>query len=310
MPKILPTVNDSSSDEEVIKVRMTNLTCPNWVKWSCQFENYLISKGMDDLLDPPTEDVKKTTKFNKRNGVALTLSWSIVSTEFEGVLLNNKASFYNCWVSLGSCCGKNSVVFICRMLHKPVNLRYNPGSSLEKHVDECHKIHSSYLSVSADSSISMILSSSMAVASFLQSLDNDKELSSLCQTLYEIKPHNLNTITNRVSIEHLRRQTTYDQALLFDKNKQAKLSKSKEKNQTEGGRKKKGFKDKKKGKNNGQGTGRNATQEQDTKKRIEIIEQLLEKLQSSTNLTLLNAASDSKELNHPPESDSEAFIFD
>ncbi|MBW0555045.1 hypothetical protein O181_094760 [Austropuccinia psidii MF-1] len=309
MPEVPLDVNDASSDEEVIKARMTKLTRTNWVQWSCQFENYLISKGMDDLLDPPTEDVKKTTKFRKRNGGALTLLWSSVSTEFEGVLLNNKTSFYNCWVGLGNCCGKNSVVVICRTLHKLVNLRYEPGSSLEKHVDEFHKIHASYLSISADSSISMSLSSSMAAAFFLQSLDNDKELSSLCQTLYDIKPFNLNTITDRVSIEHSRRQTTYDQALLFDKNKQAEASKSKENNQAEGGRKKKGSKDKRKGKNNGQGTGRNTTQELDTKKRIERIEQLLEKLQSA-NLTSLNAASDSKELNRLPESDSEAFIFD
>ncbi|MBW0551312.1 hypothetical protein O181_091027 [Austropuccinia psidii MF-1] len=204
MPEILLDINDSSSDEEVIKARMTKLTRTNWVQWSCQFKNYLIRKGMDDLLDPPSEDVKKTTKFKKRNGGALTLLWSSVSTEFEGVLLNNKTSFYNYWVGLGNCCGKNSVVVICQMLHKLVNLRYEPGSSLEKHVDEFHRIHASYLSISANSSITMSLSASMATAFFLQSLDNDKELSSLCQTLYDIKPFNVNTITDRVSIEHSR----------------------------------------------------------------------------------------------------------
>ncbi|MBW0571691.1 hypothetical protein O181_111406 [Austropuccinia psidii MF-1] len=286
MPKIPLDIHDSSLDKEVIKARITKLTRTNWVQWSCQFENYLISKGMDDLLDPPSEDVKKTTKFKKRNGGALSLLWSSVSTEFEGVLLNNKTSFYNCWVGLGNCCGKNSVVVICRTLHKLVNLRYAPGSSLEKHVDEFQKIHASYLSISADSSIRMTLLSSMAAAFFLQSLDNKKELSSLCQTLYDIKPFNLNTITDR-----------------------AESSKSKEKNQAEGGRKKKGPKDKKKGKNNTQGKVRNTNQEQDKNKQIDRIEQLLEKLQSA-NLTSLNAASDSRELNHPPESDSEAFIFD
>ncbi|MBW0469394.1 hypothetical protein O181_009109 [Austropuccinia psidii MF-1] len=281
MPKILLEIDDSSSDEEVIKARMTKLTRTNWVQCICQFENYVIRKGMDNLLDRPSEDVKKTTKFKKRNGGALTLLWS-----------------------------SNSVVVICRTLHKLVNIRYKPGSSLEKHVDEFHKIHASYLSISADSSFIMSLLSSMGAAFFLQSLDNDEELSSLCQTLYEIKLLNLNTITNRVSIEHLRGQTTYDKALLFDTIKQAKASRSKEKNQVEGGHKKKGVKEKKKGKNNSHETGRNATQEQETKKQIERIEKLLEKLQSATNLTSLNATSDSKELNLPPESDSEAFILD
>ncbi|MBW0535304.1 hypothetical protein O181_075019, partial [Austropuccinia psidii MF-1] len=264
MPEIPLDINDSSSDKEVIKARMTKLTRTNWVQWSCQFKNYLISKGMDDLLDLPTEDVKNTSKFKK--GMVEPLP----------------------------CYGQV----------------YEPGSSLEKHVDDFHKIHASYLSIFTDSSISMNLLSSMAAAFFLQSLDNDKELSSLCQTLYNIKPFNLNTITDRVSIEHSRRQTTYDQALMFDKNKQAELSKSKVKNQAEGSRKKKGPKDKRKGKNNAQGTGRNTNQEQDTKKQIDRIEQLLEKLQSATTLTSLNAALDSKEINHPPESDSKEFIFD
>ncbi|MBW0517789.1 hypothetical protein O181_057504 [Austropuccinia psidii MF-1] len=100
MPKSPMNVKDSSLDEEVITTRMANLTCTNWVQWSCQFENYLISKGMDDLLDPPSEDVKETNKFKKKNNRALTLLWSSVSTEFEGILLNNKSSFHDCWITL------------------------------------------------------------------------------------------------------------------------------------------------------------------------------------------------------------------
>ncbi|MBW0477342.1 hypothetical protein O181_017057 [Austropuccinia psidii MF-1] len=65
---------------------MTKLTLTNWVQWSCQFENSLISEGMENLLDPPSKDVKKTSKFKKRNGGALTLLWSSIRTEFEGVL--------------------------------------------------------------------------------------------------------------------------------------------------------------------------------------------------------------------------------
>ncbi|MBW0533619.1 hypothetical protein O181_073334 [Austropuccinia psidii MF-1] len=310
MPEIPIDIKDSSSDEEVIKAKMTKLTRTNWVQWSCQFENYLISKGMEDLLDPPTEDVKKTSKFRKRNGGSLTLLWSSVSTEFEGVLLNNKSSFYNCWVGLGNCCGKNSVVVICRTLHKLVNLRYEPGTSLEKHIDDFHKIHASYLSISVDSSISMNLSSSMAAAFFLQSLDNDKELSSLCQTLYDLKPFELNTITDRVSIEHSRRESSHDQVLLIDNSKQAESSKTKEKNKSEGGRKKTGYKDKKKGKNNNQGTVKKPSQEQETNRRIERIEQLLEKLQHASQSMSVNATSESKELIRLSGSDSDAFIIE
>ncbi|MBW0491221.1 hypothetical protein O181_030936 [Austropuccinia psidii MF-1] len=234
MLEIAMNIKDYSSDEEMIKAKMIKLTCTNWVQWRFQFENYLISKGMDNLLDPPSEDVKKTIKFKKRNGAAPTLLWSSVSSKFEGVLLKNKSSFYNCWVGLGNCCGKNSVVVICQTLQKLINLRYEPGSSLEKHVDDFHKIHATYLSISADSSISMNLSSSMAAAFFLQSLDNDRELSGLCQTLYDTKPFELSAITDRVLIEHTCQTSSHDQALLFDKNKQPESSKSKGKNKPDG----------------------------------------------------------------------------
>ncbi|MBW0497177.1 hypothetical protein O181_036892 [Austropuccinia psidii MF-1] len=303
-------IKDSSSDEEVIKAKMIKLTRTNWVQWSCQFENYLVSKGMDKLLDPPSGDVKKTIKFKKRNGAALTLLWSSVSTKFEGVLFNNKSSFYNCWVGLGNCCRKNSVIVICQTLQKLVNLRYEPGSSLEKRVDNFHKIHATYLSISADSSSSMKLSSSMAAAFFLQSLDNDRELSGLCQTLYDTKTFELSAITDRVLIEHTRQTSSHDQALLFDKNKQPESSKSKGKNKPDGPHKKPGFKDKKKGKSNNQGGEENSTQDQNTNKRFEQIEQLLEKLQSNVQSTSVNATSESRELNWPSSSDSNAFIFD
>ncbi|MBW0481882.1 hypothetical protein O181_021597 [Austropuccinia psidii MF-1] len=259
IPNTPSNLKDSSSEEEVIKAKMVKLTQTNWVQWSCQFENFLISKGMEDLFDCPSEDTKKTINFKKKNTRALTLLWSSVSTEFKGVLLNNKSLFYDCWRSLGSCCGKNSIVVICRTLQKIVNLKFEPGLSLEKHVDEFHKVHASYLSISADSTFSMNLSSSMAAAFFLQSLDNNRELSSLCQTLYDIKPFDLNTIADRVAIEHSHCQSSYDHALMFDKNKQANSAKPKNKDQPEGSN------SKKKGKNTNQGTNQK-NHKQDTNK--------------------------------------------
>ncbi|MBW0512355.1 hypothetical protein O181_052070 [Austropuccinia psidii MF-1] len=173
----------------------------------------------------------------------------------------------------------NSVVVICHTLHKLMNLQYKPASSLEKHINEFHKIYASYLSISADSTISMNLSSIMAAAFFLQSLDNDKELSSLS---YE---------------KH---------ALLFDKNKQAESSKTKTKNQAEAGHKKKGFKEKRKGRNNNQST----NHENDTNKRFERIKKMLERFQAANNILSVNAISESKDSTRPTTSDSEASITD
>ncbi|MBW0501905.1 hypothetical protein O181_041620 [Austropuccinia psidii MF-1] len=150
----------------------------------------------------------------------------------------------------------------------------------------------------------------MAAAFFLQSLDNDKELSGLCQTLYDTKPFELSTITDRVLIEHTRQESSHNQALLFDKNKQPESEKNKGKNKSEGGRKKSVFKDRKKGKGNNQGTAKNPTQEQDINKIFEQLEQLLEKLQTNTHSISVNAASESQEPIKPSGSDSDAFIFD
>ncbi|MBW0538155.1 hypothetical protein O181_077870, partial [Austropuccinia psidii MF-1] len=73
--------------------------------------------------------------------------------------------------------------------------------------------------------------------------------------------------------------------------------------------KKKVFKDKKQGKNTNQGTNQK-NHEQDTNKQFEKIEKLLEKLQSATNLSSVNATSEPKDLTQQTESDSEAFIFE
>ncbi|MBW0483318.1 hypothetical protein O181_023033 [Austropuccinia psidii MF-1] len=54
----------------------------------------------------------------------------------------------------------------------------------------------------------------------------------------------------------------------------------------------------------------NHPQVEDTSKRLDKIEQLLERLQNAGNLPSLNASSDSKELSQPLGSDSEAFIFE
>ncbi|MBW0485292.1 hypothetical protein O181_025007 [Austropuccinia psidii MF-1] len=130
MPDIPINIEDSSSKEEVIKAKLIKLTRTNWFQWSCQVENYFISKGIDDLFTEATSETKQTAKFRKKNSSAIALLWSSVSTEFEGILLNNKTSFLDCWEALGSACGKNSIIKLSRTLHQLINLRYNPGSSL------------------------------------------------------------------------------------------------------------------------------------------------------------------------------------
>ncbi|MBW0501545.1 hypothetical protein O181_041260 [Austropuccinia psidii MF-1] len=220
MPQIPINIEDFSSEEELIKKQLIKLTQKNWVQWSCEVENYFISKGMDDLFSAPTEDVKNTNKFREKNSCAISHLWSSISPEFEGILLNNKNSFLKFWEALGSACGKNSIITLSQTLQKLINLCYEPGSSLENHINKYHKLHAHYQALTACKTSSMQLNNDMAAISFLHSLDNDKELSGLCQTMYDLKPFELNTMTNRVAVENSHRQNDTSIILLEDKNKQ------------------------------------------------------------------------------------------
>ncbi|MBW0465582.1 hypothetical protein O181_005297 [Austropuccinia psidii MF-1] len=56
----------------------------------------------------------------------------------------------------------------------------------------------------------------MPAAFFLRSLNKDKELTGLIQTLYGSKPFDIITVTKRVSLEHTRRQNNSEE-VLFNK---------------------------------------------------------------------------------------------
>ncbi|MBW0535832.1 hypothetical protein O181_075547 [Austropuccinia psidii MF-1] len=62
----------------------------------------------------------------------------------------------------------------------------------------------------------MDLPPSMEAAFFLRSLNKDKELTGLIQTLYDSKPFDIITVTKRVSLEHTRRQN-HSEEVLFNK---------------------------------------------------------------------------------------------
>ncbi|MBW0534726.1 hypothetical protein O181_074441 [Austropuccinia psidii MF-1] len=162
MPEISINNEDSSSGEEPIKTKLIKLTQTNWVQWSCQVENYFIRKGMDNLFSAPTEEVQNTNKFQKKNSCAIALLWSSISPEFEGILLNNKTSFLKCWDALSSACGKNSIITLSQTLQKLINLCYEPGSSLESHINKYHKLHAHYQCLTASKTSRMQLTSNMA----------------------------------------------------------------------------------------------------------------------------------------------------
>ncbi|MBW0564023.1 hypothetical protein O181_103738 [Austropuccinia psidii MF-1] len=62
----------------------------------------------------------------------------------------------------------------------------------------------------------MELNQNIAAAFFLRSLDQDKDLSGLIQTMYNIKPFELLPITKQVALEHSRRRNSPEEILFAD----------------------------------------------------------------------------------------------
>ncbi|MBW0588233.1 hypothetical protein O181_127948 [Austropuccinia psidii MF-1] len=98
-----------------------------------------------------------------------------------------------------------------------MSIQYEPGTSLEKHIDRFQKINASYESLTQGSEDTMVISTTIAAAFFIRSLSQDWYLSGLIQTLYDIKPFDLNSVLNRVAVENCQRGMPQDQALLLDK---------------------------------------------------------------------------------------------
>ncbi|MBW0524453.1 hypothetical protein O181_064168 [Austropuccinia psidii MF-1] len=211
---------DELSDSGALKVKVNQLNRTNWVQWKCHMTNYLNGCGYGCLFHIPSEKEKASTKFLRKNSAGLAILWTTVSEELQGILLENDDLFFTAWNALGDACGKNSTVTICRALTRLTSLFYEPGSSLDHHIDTFLKLYASYKSLVGSSSTKMELSKEMAAAFFLQSLDQDKDLSSLVQNLYDVQPFDVMTITKRVALEQSRRDNISSEALFTNNRNQ------------------------------------------------------------------------------------------
>ncbi|MBW0465018.1 hypothetical protein O181_004733 [Austropuccinia psidii MF-1] len=162
---------DELSDSGALKVKVNQLNRTNWVQWRCHMTNYLNGCGYGCLFHIASEKEKVSTKYQHKNSVGLAILWMMFSEELKGILLENDDLFFSAWNALGDVCGKNSTVTIFRDLTRLTSLFYDPGSSLNHHVDTFLKLYASYKSLFGSSSTKMELSKEMATAFFLQSLD-------------------------------------------------------------------------------------------------------------------------------------------
>ncbi|MBW0538503.1 hypothetical protein O181_078218 [Austropuccinia psidii MF-1] len=301
---IQPTGDHSSSNDKGYRTKIIILTRDNWVQWSCQLENFLAGKGHESLLSPPSDNDKVSLKFKKRNSSDLALLWTCVSPELQGILLAHRGSFYDSWVALGKTCGKNSIVIMCETVFKLMSIQYEPGSSLEKHIDTFQRTFASYESLTQGSEDTMVISATIAAAFFIRSLNQERDLLGLIQTLYDIKPFDLNSVLNRVAVEHCHRGTPQDQALLLDKQSSTDQSRPPKRNGNHG-----------KGKSPTRGQNKNRSnpnlkKNEDSSKWLENLEKIVAKLELTAKNTNFNVVAEhSKDLSgDTQQSDSDAYV--
>ncbi|MBW0520808.1 hypothetical protein O181_060523 [Austropuccinia psidii MF-1] len=197
-PNTTQPTEDELSYSGALKVKVNQLNQTNWVQWKCHMTNYLNGCSYGCLFHAPSEKEKVTTKFQRKNSAGLAILWTTVSEELQGILLKNDDLFFFAWNALGDACGKSSTVTIYIFL----------------------KLYASYKSLVRSSSTKMELSKEMAAAFFLQSLDQDQDLSSLVQNLYNVQPFDVTTITKRVSLEQSRHENVSIEALYINNKNQ------------------------------------------------------------------------------------------
>ncbi|MBW0538693.1 hypothetical protein O181_078408 [Austropuccinia psidii MF-1] len=149
-PNTTQPTEDELSDSGALKVKVNQLKRTNWVQWKCHMTNYLNKCGYGCLFHAPSEKEKVTTNLQHKNSAGLAILWTTVSEELQGILLENDDLFFTAWNALGDVCGKNSTVTICQAFNRLTSLVYEPGSSLDQHIDLFLKLYSRRENVSIE----------------------------------------------------------------------------------------------------------------------------------------------------------------
>ncbi|OAV89010.1 hypothetical protein PTTG_28840 [Puccinia triticina 1-1 BBBD Race 1] len=155
-----------------------------------------------------SDNEKNASAYKKKNTRALEALYTAVSKELHNEILDNNTSFLDAWEALASACGQNSVITTCAAYKKVHSMRYNPGTSLKNHITAFKTAYTRLSDITANHVQEFgVVTSFMAAALFLDSLENDSEMSSLVQTCYDIKPFTLKGVTDRILIEAMRRDS-------------------------------------------------------------------------------------------------------
>lgn len=106
------------------------------------------------------------------------------------------------WAALSAVCEPDSAVTICAAYREFHRMVYQPGTSLMGYITKFKLAYIRLLEQSEETSFDFgTVTPFMAAAVFLDSLENDTELTSIVQSCYDIRPFNLNMVTKHVSVE-------------------------------------------------------------------------------------------------------------
>ncbi|KAI7948446.1 hypothetical protein MJO29_010111 [Puccinia striiformis f. sp. tritici] len=210
-PVIMSSDSDSSDDKS--SNRFEKLTTSNWVSWKSRFMLDLKSQGLQCLFDDEWVDKDENKeKLARRNCKALKLLYQTVHKDLHNDILANDTSFVDAYDALASTCGQDSVIVVCSSFRKLHQMKYQPGSSLSEHIA---KFKSAYTRLIDQTMNHMpefgTVTSFQATAFFLDSLDNDTNLTPIIQTCYDLRPFDLKTVTDRVNFEAMHRTNRVEQ---------------------------------------------------------------------------------------------------
>ncbi|OAV96790.1 hypothetical protein PTTG_26252 [Puccinia triticina 1-1 BBBD Race 1] len=199
-------MSQSSSNEVVssTKICIKKLNQTNYWAWRYHMDNYMVGRGDEDLFESKYYEQKPLPpNYKKRNAGAISLLLSVVSDELHHEIQAHE-TFLNAWNALSTACGNDSVVFICEKLFELLSLEFEPQSSLQAQISKFKSLYTELTVLTTDKTF-MDISTGLAAAFFLQSIKNDEALAALVQTLYDVKPFNLQSVTDCIGMEHIRR---------------------------------------------------------------------------------------------------------
>ncbi|PLW32187.1 hypothetical protein PCASD_21681 [Puccinia coronata f. sp. avenae] len=210
--------SSGSSDDDRGRVRSTfeKLNRHNWATWRNRFQDIVTTKGYERLMNPEWVKVNKdTAEYRQMSAWTMTKLYGAVKEELHPVLTAYHGDIYGAFTALSTACGEKSVIRLCDKLFTLINSTYNPGSSLADHVTTFRR-HYSALEISIKSNPNvMSISTGLAAAFLLQSLNQDDSMTSLVQTLYNMKPLTFNKVYDRLLIEATQQTSVKTECVYF-----------------------------------------------------------------------------------------------